>query len=160
MAIKKVLLGGQLIAVDDETGELAVQVTGLEFDKDIDIGDAHLLDKSDQKINPATTEDIAAIAAAMTGTGLPIPLAVSDPGDDDWSDALTPNPITRDCTRLRMYVGNSGMIVSFDGGVTEHVKLPLNTGDDVSIGIPSGSDVRIKRLTAGTAMTDIIVEVR
>jgi len=124
MAIKKVLLGGQLIAVDDETGELQVQM------------------------------------AAMTGTGLPIPLDLSDPGGDNWSDELTPNPITRDCTRLRMYVGNSGMIVSFDGGVTEHVKLPLNTGDDVNIAIPSGSDVRIKRLTAGTAMTDIIVEVR
>jgi len=160
MAIKKVLLGGQLIAVDDETGELQVSVSGIKFDKDIDIGDAHLLDKSDQKINPATSEDIAALTAAMQGTGLPIPLTLADPGDDDWTAAIDPNPVNRACTRLRMYVGNSGMIVSFDGGVTEHVKLPLNTGDDVGIAIPSGSDVRIKRLTAGTAMTEIIVEVR
>ena len=70
MAIKKVLLGGQLIAVDDETGELQVSVSGIKFDKDIDIGDAHLLDKSDQKINPATSEDIAALTAA----GLPFDL--------------------------------------------------------------------------------------
>lgn len=65
MAIKKVLLGGQLIAVDDETGELAVHVTGLEFDKDIDIGDVHLLNIADAKINPATTEDIAALTAEV-----------------------------------------------------------------------------------------------
>lgn len=103
---------------------------------------------------------LAAIAATATGTGLPIPLTLADPGDDDWTAAIDPNPVNRACTRLRMYVGNSGMIVSFDGGVTEHVKLPLNTGDDVGIAIPSGSDVRIKRLTAGTAMTEIIVEVR
>ena len=65
MAIKKVLLGGQLIAVDDETGELQVSVSGIKFDKDIDIGDAHLLDKSDAKINPATKESVDAIAAEV-----------------------------------------------------------------------------------------------
>ena len=96
----------------------------------------------------------------FTGTGLPIPLAVSDPGGNDWSDALTPNPITRDCTRLFYRVGSSGFEMSFDGGVTVHIARPEDTCDDMAIAIPQGADVRIRRLTAGTAIDGLIVEVR
>ena len=112
------------------------------------------------EITPATSENIAALTAAMQGTGLPIPLAVSDPGDDGWSDTLTPNPITRDCTRLFYIVGASGFQLSFDGGQTVHLTRPEDTADDIAIAIPQGSDVRIRRLTAGTAIDGLIVEVR
>ena len=112
------------------------------------------------EITPATSENIAALTAAMQGTGLPIPLAVSDPGNDDWSDELTPNPITRDCTRLFYIVGASGFHLSFDGGETVHLTRPEDTADDIAIAIPQGADVRVRRLTAGTAIDGLIVEVR
>ena len=112
------------------------------------------------EITPATSENIAALTAAMQGTGLPIPLAVSDPGDNEWSAAIDPNPITRDCTRLFYRVGSSGFELSFDGGETVHLTRPEDTADDIAIAIPNGSDVRIRRLTAGTAIDGLIVEVR
>ena len=113
-----------------------------------------------QTINPATSENIAALTATATGTGLPITLALSDPGGDNWSDELTPNPITRDCTRLFYRVGSSGFELSFDGGQTVHIARPEDTTDDIAIAIPQGSNVRIRRLTAGTAIDGLIVEVR
>ena len=98
--------------------------------------------------------------AAMTGTGLPITLAVSDPGDDDWSDALTPNPITRDCTRLFYIVGASGFQLSFDGGQTVHLTRPEDTADDIAIAIPQGADVRVRRMDEYTPIMGLLVEVR
>ncbi len=177
MATQKVLFGGQLIAVDDTTGELVVKVSGLVLDPTVDMGDVNLLSATGVKINPATQETLAAIlakiiaspateakqdsiVAALLGTGLPIPLTFADTGDANYTAALNPNPITRACKRLRVIVGNSGVVISLDGGVTDHYTLPANMAEDIAIAIPSGSDVRVKRHTAGTAITGLIVEVR
>ena len=65
MAIKRVLIGGQMLAVDTETGALLTQVSGITFDGDVNIGDIHLLDGTDQKINPATQETLAAVLAKL-----------------------------------------------------------------------------------------------
>lgn len=102
----------------------------------------------------------ANVLASLRGTGLPIPLALSDPGSDNYSAALSPNPIARACTRLRVLVGNSGCVLSFDGGATDGYKLPPNLADEIAIAIPASTDVRVKRYTAGTAITGLIVEVR
>ncbi|NLX97603.1 MAG: hypothetical protein GXY83_15655 [Rhodopirellula sp.] len=109
---------------------------------------------------PAQSSDVAAVAAAITGTGLPIPLPLADAGNNEWSAPLEPNPITRACTRLFYIVGASGFQLSFDGGQTVHLTRPEDTSDDIAIAIPQGSDVRIRRLTAGTAIDGLIVEVR
>ncbi len=103
---------------------------------------------------------LTSIKQSQLGTGLPIPLAVADPGGSGYSAALDPNPITRACTRLRCWVANSGVIISLDGGVTASVSLPANAADDLAINIPAGADVRVKRLAAGTPITGLIVEVR
>ena len=108
-----------------------------------------------------THDDAAAkVHEALLGTGLPILLPLVDPGHGGWSAALDPNPITRDCTRLFYIVGASGFQLSFDGGQTVHLTRPEDTADDIAIAIPHGSDVRIRRLTAGTAIDGLIVEVR
>lgn len=109
-----------------------------------------------------THDDHAAekIRQALLGTGLPIKLPIIDPGDDGWSAALQPNPITRDCTRLRMIVKDSGLVLSLDGGVTEHLTLLPDMADEVAVAIPAGSDLRIKRYTPDTAITDLVLEVR
>ena len=167
MAIKRVMIGGQLIAVDDSTGELMVKVSGVTLDADIDIGDVNLLNAAGAKINPATSDkqdtansSLAAIAASATGTGLPIPLSLADPGNDNYSAALTPNPIARACARIRIIVGNSGCVISLDGGVTASITLPADYADDLAVAISANCDIRVKRLSAGTVITGLIVEVR
>jgi len=52
------------VPVDEATG--AIRVTGIEFDKDIDIGDINLLNMAGDKINPATAEGLAAILAKLS----------------------------------------------------------------------------------------------
>jgi len=101
-------------------------------------------------------------AKAVAGTGKPIPLAFSDGGDNAYHAASPASTaaITRDCKRLRMIVANSGVVVSLDGGTTDHMSLPPNCMDDVGVDIPKAADIRIKRYTAGTTITGLIVEVR
>jgi len=100
------------------------------------------------------------IRQAITGTGLPIALPLTDPGDNDYGDALDPNPITRACTRLRVIVADSGVVISLDGGVTDSITVPADYADDIAVAIPAGADIRVKRYTAGTAITGLILEVR
>ena len=69
------------VPIDEETGQPLVKVTGITFDKDVDIGDVTLLDAEGTKINPATSEGQAAIAGkipalgqAAAGASLPVVL--------------------------------------------------------------------------------------
>jgi hypothetical protein len=70
MALERVLLGGQNILINTDTGRIAVTT-----DSDIDIGDVHLLDLTDTKINPATKENQLTLIAQGA------PLAISETGD-------------------------------------------------------------------------------
>jgi hypothetical protein len=182
MAITRQLIGGQLVAFDDETGEVYVkspdmlealqqiaailQGSGATIEISGELSDLlgspakTLSDIWSRLSSPAQSSDVAAVAAAITGTGLPIPLPLADAGNNEWSAPLEPNPITRACTRLFYIVGASGFQLSFDGGQTVHLTRPEDTADDIAIAIPQGSDVRIRRLTAGTAIDGLIVEVR
>jgi len=120
---------------------------------DVDIGDVHLLNAADAQIDPATLQ-------ATLGTGAPVPLAFADPGTDAYTAALSPG---RACTRLRVIVGNSGVVISLDNGTTQSIKLPPNSMDEVGLlptVLAAAADIKVKRYTVGVAMTDLLVEVR
>jgi len=113
-------------------------------------------------INSSDVEvsDNGALLVSLGTAGLPIPLTIVDPAADTYTATLTPNPIDRACTQLRVIVGDSGCVISLDGGTTDSISLPPNTMDDLAVNIAASTDIRVKRYTAGTAMTDLIVEVR
>lgn len=92
-------------------------------------------------------------SSAITGTGAEIPLPLEDPGNDDWSEAIEPNPIARDCMQIILKVGNSGVDVSFDGGETIHWHVPAGCMWPYIRRIQKGCDVRVKRATPGVPMT-------
>ncbi len=87
----------------------------------------------------------------------PIPLTFADPAANTYTAAQA---VTRDCCRIRLIVGNSGVVVSLDGGTTGHISLPPNSMDDVEVQIPKDATIAVKRYTAGVAFTNLIVEVR
>lgn len=99
----------------------------------------------------------AAISESLMGTGNPIPLAFADPAADTYSAAIQPG---RACTHLRVIVGNSGVVISLDDGVTDNISLPPNCMDDIAVTIAAAANIKVKRYTAGTAITDLVVEVR
>ena len=94
---------------------------------------------------------------ALLGTGLPVPLVFADPGSNAYTVAIQPGRV---CTRLRVVVGNSGVVISLDNGVTDSISLPPNTMDEIAVSLAAGANVRVRRYTAGVAMTDLVVEVR
>lgn len=91
------------------------------------------------------------------GTGLPIRSAVSDGGDDTYTaSGLT---VSRRCTHLRAMVGDSGIVISLDGGTTDHLTVLPNTVDEWNLSIQEDSDIQVKRYTAGTAFDNCVLEV-
>jgi hypothetical protein len=98
-----------------------------------------------------------ASAAGQLGTGLPIPMTFADPGSDAYTAAQA---TTRAATRIRVIVANSGVVISLDNGVTGGITLMPNMADDVPVDIPLGTLIKVKRFTAGTAFTNLVLEVR
>ena len=107
---------------------------------------------------------LAALEALAAGqpTGLPIPQTFTDPSANTYTATSAGNIalLTRACGHIRVIVANSGVVISLDGGTTDHISLPPNCMDDIGVPIPAGCDIRVKRYTAGTAFTGLIVEVR
>ena len=72
MAEKRMMVAGQLLAVDDETGHLIVDA---ELDAEVDIGKVNLMNKADATIDPATEDKqdtiITGIGAVNTTLGTP-----------------------------------------------------------------------------------------
>lgn len=97
---------------------------------------------------------------ARNATGLPVRAAVSDPGSDSYTASGL--SLTRESgyESLRMLVGDSGIVVSLDGGTTDHFTLLPNTVDEVRIPISKGTSISVKRYTSGTAFTHCVLEVR
>ena len=98
-----------------------------------------------------------AILVAGNATGSSIPLAFVDPGSDAYTAAIQPG---RACGVLRVIVGNSGVVISLDGGATAGISLPPNCMDEIALTIASYADIKVSRYTACVAMTDLTVEVR
>jgi hypothetical protein len=183
MGYKKVHIGAATLMVDEDTGAVLAKLSGtitadlIELDVDAMVaGIAGAEPKTQKDLDDrltailakfpaaagelATQTTLAALLATMQGTGLPIPLALSDPASDAYTATLNPNPVARACTRLRVIVADSGVVISLDGGVTDSVAVPADYADDLAVAIPSGADIRVKRYTPGTAISGLIVEVR
>ena len=102
-------------------------------------------------------------AQRVVATGpSPIPLAFADPDSNDYAQAspASTSAIARACHRLRVVVGDSGCVISLDGGTTDHFHYPPNTMGTEPVAIASGADIRVKRYTSGVAMTDLKVSVQ
>lgn len=91
------------------------------------------------------------------GNGLPIPMTFADPAGDGYTAAQA---VARACTRLRVIVNASGVVISLDNGVTASITMPPGAMDDVPVAIPAGTLIKVKRYTAGVAFTGLSVEVR
>jgi hypothetical protein len=106
-----------------------------------------------------------AIAATRMGTGPAITVSgaglLADPGNNNWSAAIVPSPITRFCTLVRYDVGAGGFRLSLDGGQTIAIDAPPNSYDNsgVPLMIPAGADIRIQRYTPGVAIAALTVRV-
>jgi len=105
---------------------------------------------------------VEAAVAALVVRGVPIPQTFTDPSADTYTATSAQNKtdLVRACGRIRVIVANSGVVISLDGGTIGHISLPPNCADDIGVPIPAGCDIRVKRYTAGTAITGLIVEVR
>ena len=105
---------------------------------------------------------MADLETVQAGSGRPIRLTFTDPAGVGYVAADVPSTglVTRTCYRLRAIVGDGGMIISLDGGTTDHVTMPPNTSDEMGLQVSALADVRVRRYTAGTAFTAAVVEVR
>jgi len=104
-----------------------------KFDPDADMGDIHLLDKSDQKINPATSENIAALTAAVgLITSAMAPATTFAGGTKTVALTTTPEALVADSTPCkRVWIGPR---VNADG-VPQNTK-PVFIGDTASQNVP------------------------
>jgi hypothetical protein len=91
------------------------------------------------------------------GAGLPVPMTFADPGSNSYTAAQA---AARACTHLRVVVNESGVVISLDGGTTDSISLPPGAMDDIPVAIPAGTQIKVKRYTAGTAFTGLTLEVR
>lgn len=107
-------------------------------------------------------DNVTGAMLVSEATGLPIAQAFADPAGNDYTAASAGNIalLTRACGKLRVIVANSGVVISLDGGDTDHISLPANCMDDLDVPIPAACDIRVKRYTAGVAFTGLVVEVR
>jgi len=95
---------------------------------------------------------------AGCGTGLPISLTFTDPGSASYTAAQT---LPRHCSVLRAGITNSGMVISLDGGTTDHITVGASQiPQDIPVMMPLGTTIAVRRLAAGTPMTGIIFEAR
>lgn len=128
--------------LDAESGELKVKVTGLAFDKDIEMGDVQLLDDEGSVISPAT-------AGAQTDGSQKTQLVDADGdnlGTDDNPVVVAPAPTAVNVTRTYVSVGTPGTPVKLSETATaaRYVQIIASrpsgqNADDVSVG---GSNVR------------------
>ena len=142
----------RVTGLDNQSASAEVNV-----DSASNLGNVGLVNAAETEINPATEDKQDDIITAAVGTGLPIPLTFADPASDAYTAAQA---TARAATRLRVIVGNSGVVISLDNGTTASISLPANSMDDVPVSIPLGTLIKVKRFTAGTAWTGLILEVR
>jgi len=105
----------------------------------------------------ATDAKLDDILAAQIGTGLPVPLIFADPGNNAYAAA---QDAPRAAARMRVIVGDSGVVISLDGGITDSITLKPNMADDIPLNIPADTSITVKRYTAGTAFTGLVMEIR
>lgn len=82
MAIEYRLIGGQMLAVDADTNQLSVIVSGLEFTGDVHLGEVQLQGTDGNVIQPASQSDVAAIVTQLT-TALALPTGAATEAKQD-----------------------------------------------------------------------------
>ena len=99
-------------------------------------------------------DDPAVVAAQAFGrSGLPVH-GYDALGELDDGYATVVTAPARECHYVAASVAANGMIISLDGGTTEHLALPANSERVYSgLIIPSGADIQAKNLTAGSDYT-------
>jgi len=140
------------------TDGLPVQIAGFEM-PDLDIGNVHLLDLTDTKINPATQESSAAISAAVA-SGLPTSGFEAAGDDDNNYNSIVTAP-ARQCHYLHAAVGDGGVRISADAGVNVHFYVPANTERLFpGLVIPAGADIQAKKyVDGGVVSTNLAISV-
>ena len=121
---------------------------------------AYVFDKNGDTINPATEDSLAELVALSGGgssAGLPV-LGNHDAIDESYTEIVAvSNQIAH---YLHVAVGNFGMIVSLDGGVTDHFAIPANTERLFpGLSIPALASIRTKNLVPGSDYTNAYASV-
>ena len=154
LAVVTVLaLGAAVLAVDyatrDDAGDTAYQGMGTG-------GEGAPIQITANEYGHVWTTSITEVAAVL-GNGFPLRLTFADPAADTYTAAQA---VTTARTRVRAVAGTSGLVVSFDGGTTDHLTVLPNTEIEMGLPIGAGVTIAVKRYTAGTAFTHAIMEVR
>jgi len=121
---------------------------------------AFIFDKLGLPVNPATEDSLAELVALMGGgssAGLPI-FGSEGSGSNDYKEVVISSAQT--AHYIHVAVGNNGMIVSLDNGVTDHFAIPANTERlFTGLSIPANSIIMAKNLTAGSNYTNAYISV-
>ena len=119
-----------------------------------------LLDKDGDTINPATQESLAelvSLAGGGSSAGLPT-LGSKTLGSNLYKNIV--NASDQICHYIHAAVGNNGMIISLDGGSTDHFVIPANTERLFpGLTIPANSNIMVKNLSAGNNYTNAYISV-
>ena len=121
---------------------------------------AFIFNKAGLPINPATEDSLAELVALSGGgssAGLPV-LGSDTTGADGYATVVTVS--SQIAHYVHIAVGNNGMIVSLDGGVTDHFAIPADTERLFpGLSIPANSVIQAKNLSAGNNYTNAYISV-
>ena len=121
---------------------------------------AYVFDKNGDTINPATEDSLAELVALSGGgssAGLPV-LGSDATGADGYAEIVAVS--TQIAHYIHVAVGDFGMVVSLDGGVTDHFAIPANTERLFpGLSIPALASIRTRNLVPGSNYTNAYVSV-
>ena len=133
---------------DDASGPSAIK-TGA------DIG-GYFFDVDGNIINPWTEDTLSQLLVLFAGTD---PLFDSKAlGTDAYTEILA--TLTDVTHKIHVAVSSNDIVISLDGGVTDHFIVKANTNRlFTGLSIPAGSSIMAKNLVAGSNYTDIYISV-
>ena len=145
------------VPVDETTGAIRVKAD-LDVTPDIDIGDVHLLDTQDAKIDPATSARQDEVIAGVA-SGLPVAFQTDAEGADAYATVVTAPDRVCHYARIQLDAGHDA-IVSLDGGTTDHLFIKANSQEILSgLTIGAGVSIQGKNAAAGDNYTNLRVTV-
>ena len=121
---------------------------------------AHIFNVDGETINPATEDTLEEIASLLGGgSSAALPNYGSrSSGSNAYARIVSAS--SQICHYIHAAVGNNGMIISLDGGVTDHFAIPANTERLFpGLTIPANSRIMAKNLTAGNNYTNAYISV-
>jgi len=145
------------VPVDETTGAIRVKAD-LDVTPDIDIGDVHLLDTEDTKIDPATSARQDEVIAGVA-SGLPVAFQTDAEGADAYATVVTAPDRVCHYARIQLDAGHDA-IVSLDGGTTDHLFVKANSQEALAgLTIGPGASIQGKNAAAGDNYTNLRVTV-